>query len=121
MKFILITKDAEVVKATEGAFQQDDVLEVHDLWSTALDACDGADLLFVDMVATLEKPHKISGYEKFAEAKMIHEVASPIPVVLIWPPEDYELDFITGYPNFVFKPMRRPVDYKMFRRMTTYV
>jgi hypothetical protein len=121
MKFILITKDAEITKATEGAFQPEDELLIFPDWAPALEACEDADLLFVDLLATLEKAHKIAGYEKFAEAKMDHPVASATPLVLISAPDDYELDFMAGFPNFVFAHLRRPVTYKIFRRASTWV
>lgn len=121
MKFVLISKDADLVGNTEGAFQPTDELHVFADWPEALDACDGADILFVDLLATLEKPHKISGYEKFAESKMDHPIAAGVPLVLIAPPDDYELDFMAGYPNFVFAHIRRPVTYKIFRRASTWV
>lgn len=121
MKFVLITKDPEVAQASKGAFQPDDEILILEDWSQALAKCDGADMMFVDMVATLDKPHKIAGYEKFAEAKMDDPVASTIPLALIWPPEDYELDFYTGYPNFVFQQINRPVTFQKLRRASTYL
>lgn len=121
MKFVLVSKDPEVVKATEGAFQPDDELLIFDTWPPALEACTDADLLFVDLIATLDKPHKIAGYEKFAEAKMDHPTANTTPLVLIAQPDDYELDFMAGYPNFVFAHLRRPINYKIFRRASTWV
>lgn len=121
MKFVLITKDEEVREATKGAFQPDDELLIYEDWETALDNCTDADLLFVDLIATLNTPHKISGYEDFAEAKMDHDIASPTPVVLIAPPDDYELDFMAGFPNFVFAHLRRPLTFKIFRRASTWV
>lgn len=121
MKFVLITRDEDVKAATQGAFQPDDELLIHDEWADALEACEDADLLFVDLVATLRTPHKIAGYEEFAEAKMDHPIAGPVPVVLIAPPEEYELDFMAGFPNFVFAHLRRPLSYKIFRRASTWV
>jgi hypothetical protein len=121
MKFVLVTKDADLVKATEGAFQHDDQLVIVERWQEALEICEDADLMFVDLLATLEKPHKIAGYEKFAEGKMDHPKASLTPLVLIAAPDDYELDFMAGYPNFVFAHLRRPVTYKIFRRASTWV
>ena len=121
VKFVLVTKDPDVVAATEGAFQPDDELNVYDDWSTALDDCRDADLIFVDLVATLQRPHKIAGYEKFAEAKMAHREAAGTPLVLIAAPPDYELDFMAGYPNFVFAHLQRPLTYKIFRRASTWV
>lgn len=121
MKFVLVTKDQDVVGATEGAFQPEDELLVFGDWHQALEACEGADLLFVDLLATLTKPHKIAGYEAFAVGKMEHPVASSTPLVLIAAPDDYELDFMAGFPNFVFAHLRRPLSYKIFRRATTWV
>lgn len=121
MKFVLITKDPEAIKATEGAFQPDDELFVYEDPYEALENSADADILFVDLIATLKKPHKIAGYEQFAEAKMDHQTASHVPVVLISPPDDYELDFMAGFPNFVFAHIRRPLTFKLFRRATTWV
>ena len=121
MVIVIITKDPEVVSATEGAFQPNDDVRIFADWSEALSACQDAELMFVDLIATLDKPHRIAGYERFAEAKMAHPEASSVPLVLIAAPEDYELDFMTGYPNFVFMHVRRPLNYKVFRRATTYV
>ncbi len=121
MKFVLITKDSEVEKAArEGFHPADEFLSFAD-WSSALDACKGTDLLFVDLLATLEEPHKIAGYERFAEAKMNHEIAELTPLVLISAPDDYDLDFMAGWPNFVFGHVKRPVDYRIFRRASTWV
>jgi hypothetical protein len=121
MKFVLITRDADVVKAAQGAFPPSDSLAVHDKWEPALDDCKGADLVFVDLLATLEEPHRIAGYEKFALAKMEHPVAKDTPLVLIAPPDDYEIDFMAGWPDFVFAHVRRPVTDKIFRRASTWV
>jgi len=121
MNFILVTRDPAVVEATNGAFQQEDTLQVFEEWGPALDACESADMLFVDLVATLEQPHRIAGYEKFAHAKMAHEHASTVPLVIISPPANYEMDFFVGWPNFVFAHLSRPVTYKLFRRATTWI
>lgn len=121
MKFVLVTRDKEMVKEAKKGFHPDDNLVVLEEWSEALDACKGADLLFIDLVATLEKPNKIAGYEQFGEARMAHKHAKTVPLVLISPPEGYELDFMVGWPNFVFANVRRPVNYKIFRRASTWV
>lgn len=121
MRLILLTKDPEIVKATEGAFQPDDELLVFQEWERALEGCAGADILFVDLIATLREPHRIRGYEEFAQAKMSHPEASATPLVLIAQPADYELDFIAGWPNFVFAHVQRPVTWKTFRRATTWI
>lgn len=121
MKFVLITRDPDVVKAAKGAFPATDTLNVHEEWAAALEDCEGADLIFVDLLATLEEPHRIGGYEKFALAKMEHATASDTPLVLIAAPDDYELDFMAGWPDFVFAHVRRPVTDKIFRRASTWV
>ena len=121
MKFVLITQDPEMVQAAKAGFQPNDETLVFEDWATALGHCEGADLLFVDLVATLDEPHKIAGYEKFAEAKMASEEAAAVPVVLIAAPDGYELDFMSGFPNFVFAHLRRPVSEKLFRRASTWV
>lgn len=121
MKFVLITKDQEMISEAQQGFHPSDTFEHYSEWSEALDKSEGADLMFVDLLATLTEPNKISGYEAFAEAKMSHEVAKGIPLVLISPPADYELDFMAGWPNFVYGNIQRPVNYKLFRRASTWI
>lgn len=121
MKFVIVTKDADMVEAARKGFHPDDEMIAFEEWETAFDACEGADLLFVDQLATLEKPHKVAGYEKFAEAKQVHKIANVTPLVLITPEEGYDMDFMVGWPNFVFANVRRPVNYKIFRRASTWV
>ncbi len=121
MKFVVITKDSELEAAAREGFHPSDECVVFSDWADALNACTEADLLFVDLIATLVEPHKIAGYERFAMAKMGHEVAASIPLVLIAPPAEYELDFMAGWPDFVFGHVRRPVNYKVFRRASTWV
>lgn len=121
MKFILITKDAELENAARHGFHPEDEVGVFGEWEKALEACEGADLIFVDMLATLDEPNKIAGYERFAMAKMGHPVAKDVKLALISPPDDYELDFMAGWPDFVFLHYRRPIDYKVFRRASTWV
>ena len=121
MKFVLVTHDAGLAKEAKKGLHPTDKLVVCGDWSMGLDACKGADLLFVDQIATLEKPHKVAGYEKFGEAKMAHKSARSVPLVLISPEEGYEMDFVVGWPNFVFANVRRPVSYKIFRRASTWV
>lgn len=121
MKFVLITDDAELLTTAKKGFQPDDETLAFTSWRDALDACDGADLLFVELIATLDEPHKIAGYEAFGLAKMDHAFAKDVPVVLIAPPDDYELDFMAGWPNFVFAHLRKPVTEKIFRRASTWV
>jgi len=123
MKYVVLTKDEEIVEAARSpsAFPPDDTVAVHKDADAALSDCDGADLIFVDLVATLNEPHKIAGYEEFALKKMAHPVAKSIPLVLIGAPDDYDLDFMTGWPDFVFAHLRRPVTEKIFRRASTWV
>lgn len=52
---------------------------------------------------------------------MSHPVAAGIPLVLVAPPDGYELDFMAGWPDFVFAHIRRPVTAKIFRRASTWV
>lgn len=121
MKFVLLTKDAEMVEAAREGFHPSDQFVHFADADEALDACEGADLLFVDLVSTLDEPHKIGGYENFASKKMGHPIAARTPLVLIAPPENYQLDFMTGWPDFVFAHIRRPVTAKIFRRASTWV
>ena len=120
MRFVLITKDGEIASEARKGFEPY-ACDVFEDWAIGLDASEGADLVFVDLLATLAEPHKIAGYERFAHAKMVHPAASPIPLVLIAPPAEYELDFMAGWPDFVFGHVQRPVDFKTFRRASTWV
>ena len=121
MRFIVITKDDEMAAAAREGFHPSDELEVFDDWAKALDASAGADLMIVDQIATLDEPNKVAGYERFAQAKMEHAEAAQVPLVLISPDPDYEMDFVSGWPDFVFANVRRPVGYKLFRRASTWV
>lgn len=121
MKFVLVTRDEQVKEAAQAGISTSDTLLVYEEWTVALDACEGVDLLFVDFLATLENPHKVAGYEKFAQAKMAHPTASHVPLVLVAPPDGYELDSMVGYPDFLFAHLRRPVTEKIFRRATSWV
>ena len=121
MRFLLVSKDQEVVDvAREGFHPSDDFLH-YAHWTQALEHCDGVDLMFVDLVATLIVPHKIQGYADFAQAKMNHPIASRIPLVVISPEATYDLDYFIGWPNFVFANLQRPVTYKHLRRASTWV
>jgi hypothetical protein len=120
MRFVLITKDPAMEAEAKKGFEPY-ACDVFADWAPALEAAEGADLMFVDLLATLSEPSKIAGYERFAQAKMSHPIASAVPLVLIAPPEEYELDFMAGWPDFVFGHVRRPVDYRIFRRASTWV
>ncbi|MDH4387388.1 MAG: hypothetical protein QE269_01540 [Fimbriimonas sp.] len=121
MRFVLLTKEEEIVAEAREGFHPSDTFEHYASWEEALEKVAGADLFFVDLLATLEEPHKIAGYEKFAMAKMEHPTAAGVPLVLISPPDDYDLDFMAGWPDFVFANVRRPITYKIFRRASTWV
>ena len=121
MKFLVISKDPEVEEAARKGFHPSDEMLAFADWNEALQHCEGVDMMFVDLIATLREPHRIEGYEEFAHAKMSHSVAKDIPLVLIAAPDDYELDFMTGWPDFVFGHLRRPVTEKIFRRASTWI
>lgn len=121
MRFIVITKDEEMAAAAREGFHPSDEIAIYVDWREALDKAEGTDLMLVDMLATLDEPHKVAGYERFAQGKMGHEVAAKVPLVLISPDLDYEMDFVLGWPDFVFANVRRPVTYKVFRRASTWV
>jgi hypothetical protein len=121
MKYILISKDPEILEQAKSAFFPDDEVLLTGDWREALANAEGTNLMFVDLLATLKSPNKIAGYEEFAEAKLGDQTAQPVPLVLIWPPEDYALDFMTGYPGFIFQHIQRPVTFQKLRRATTYI
>lgn len=121
MKFVLITQDPELEAEARAGFHPSDECIAFKDWKEALECSAGADILFVDLIATLTEPHKIAGYEAFAEAKMAHPTAAAVPLVLISPEESYDLDFMSGWPGFLMGNIRRPVNYKIFRRASTWV
>lgn len=123
MKYVLLTQDSEIADAARSpsAFPPSDTLKVHKDGDKALADCADADMIFVDLLATLKEPHKIAGYEEFAMKKMGDPKAKDVPLVLIGAPDDYELDFMTGWPDFVFAHLRRPVTEKIFRRASTWI
>ena len=123
MKYVLLTNDPKIMDAARSpsAFPPNDTLSVHKDVDTAIADCNDADMLFVDLIATLTEPHKIAGYEDFAMKKMGNDKANAVPLVLIAAPDDYDLDFMTGWPDFVFAHLRRPVTEKIFRRASTWI
>lgn len=104
-----------------SAFPPDDEVLVFDDWKAALDTPNGADMMILDLIAALDEPHKIAGYERFAEAKMTHATAASIPLVLVAAPDDYEMDFMAGWPDFVFAHLKPPVTEKVLRRVSTWL
>lgn len=121
MKFLLVTKDEAIVSAAKAAYGTHYELRVHEDWETALEQCAGIDLMFVDLVATLREEGRIQGYEDFAHAKMAHERAAVIPLVVIAPPPDYDLDAMVGWPNFVMAMVKRPITDRFFRMASGWV
>ncbi len=121
MRFVLLTRDEDMIREAKEGFHPSDVFEAYSDWQEALDKLEGADLFFVDQLCTLDEPNKIAGYERFAMAKMNHPTAKDVPLVLISPPDDYDMDFMVGWPDFVFANVRRPITYKIFRRASTWV
>lgn len=123
MRYVLLCHDAEIIEAFRSpeAFLPNDELIVVDSKESLVEACAGADLVFVDLVATLDEPHKIAGYERLYDLKSADPVASAVPLVLIAPPAGYDLDFMVGWPDFVFAQMPRPVTSKLFRRASTWI
>ena len=121
VRFIVVTSDSFLVGACKEAFHPADEALYFSDWHEALDQAEGADLMFLDLLSTLTEPHKIQGYEDFAKAKMSHPTASKVPLVLINAPDDYDLDSMVGWPDFLFGNLRRPINSKVIRRMTTYV
>jgi len=121
MKFLLITRDPELEAEARQGFHPTDELLCEADWERALDGAEGVDLIFVDLEATLCEPHRIYGYEMFAQGKMSHPVAAEVPAVLIAPEISYELDFMAGWPGFLHGHVRKPINYKVFRRASTWV
>ena len=121
MRFVVVTTDSFVVGACKEGFHPNDEAEFYSDWRQALDRAAGADMIFVDLLDTLTEPNKIEGYEEFARAKMAHPKAAKIPTVLILAPDDYDLDSMVGWPDFLFGSLKRPINSKVIRRMTTYV
>jgi hypothetical protein len=123
MTYILVTRNPEIKDAflSPEAFLPSDTLKPFEDWQDALKETGGADMMFVDLISTLLEPNKIEGYEQFAEAKMADPAANEVPLVLIAAPADYELDFMVGYPDFVFAQIPQPVTAKIFRRASTWI
>ena len=121
MTFLLITTDLAIEAEARKGLHPTDEFRCFADWRAALDSADGADLMFVDLESTLLEPHRIQGYEAFAHAKMDHPSAKSVPVVLIAPEPHYDLDFMVGWPGFLHGHVRKPVNYKVFRRASTWV
>ncbi len=123
MKYVLLSKDEEIIQAFQSpeAFLPSDELVVTQSKSEAILATPGADMIFVDLLATFDEPHRIAGYEDFHDQFEAAPGTSGIAVVLIAAPTDYDIDFMVGWPDFVFAQMPRPVTSKLFRRASTWI
>lgn len=107
---IFVSRDPELVADAKDVCQARDLeLWVEPEWEQALSKSVRAELLVVDLLATLTIPHRISGYVRFAEAKMASAAAST-PLVLIGVPEGYRLDGMAGWLGFLQAFVERPVD-----------
>ncbi|MCL6624624.1 MAG: hypothetical protein K6T17_08435 [Fimbriimonadales bacterium] len=120
-KVILVTDDRKIVRVAKEAYRDMAQLLLTSDWREALDWCGNADVLIVDLLATLEQPHKIGGYVKFAQAKMSHMKAKGTPLILIAVPEGYKLNGMVGWPHFVRAYLRRPITASMFQRILTWL
>lgn len=120
-KIVLVTKDNDLLSKAKKVFSGKVKLVVSDDWKTALEESNGTSLMVVDLMATLHKPKKIAGYEEFALAKMKHKSASKTKLVVIYPPEDYRLDAMVGWPNFVFAMLRKPLTLKDLKKITDWM
>ncbi len=123
MRYVLLSHDQEIIDAFNApdAFLPSDELLVVDSKESLIEACEGADLIFVDLVASLDEPHKIAGYERLHDMKMANPKTAGVPLVLIAIPASYELDFMVGWEDFVFAQMPRPITSKLFRRASTWI
>ncbi len=123
MRYVLFSSDLEIISAFKSpeAFFPGEDLVVTKTREETIAACAGADMLFVDLVATLDEPNRIAGYETFHSMIVEDAVANAVPLVLISTPHDYDLDFMVGWPDFVFANMPRPVSPKLFRRASTWI
>lgn len=107
---VLISLDPELIADTRDACKERRLqLHVDSEWLRAIEKSAHADLMIVDLLATLNPPHRISGYVKFAEAKM-KSAAVQTPIVLIGPPVGYRLNGMVGWPGFLTAFVERPID-----------
>lgn len=118
-RYILLSRDPAIAATAREALGAE--IAVLDRWQDALEAAAEAKVLIVDLIATLNPPHKIQGYEEFALAKMQHPTARGVPIVLISPPDDYELNAMIGWPDFLAANVRRPITRDLFRRVANWV
>lgn len=122
MRYVLFSTDPDIQAAFRSpeAFLASDQLFVATNRQEAVTLAASADMVFVDLISSLDEPHKIAGYEAFHDL-MVENKVTGVPVVLISPPTDYDIDFMVGWPDFVFANMPRPVSAKLFRRASTWI
>ena len=107
---ILISHDPELIADTREICKSRGMqLTIEPEWKRALDRSTQVNLMIVDLLATLTPPHRISGYVRFAEAKM-SSAASKTPIALVGAPENYRLDGMVGWPGFLAAFVPRPID-----------
>lgn len=121
VKITVITRDPEVLECAKKAFRLDEVVQFFEDWKVAFESTEKPDMMIVDMVSTLDEPHKVAGYERFAHAKMDHALLKSVPLVMLNPPVGYDMDFYTGWPDFIFASLPKPITDKVLRRVVTYL
>ena len=105
-----ITKDLELIeRARLGCDRRGYVMNVEADWKNAISQAAQSDLVVVDLIATLDPPHRIAGYVQFAEALMASKAAE-VPLALVGAPDGYRLDGMVGWPGFLSAFVERPVD-----------
>ena len=107
---ILVSHDPELIADCRDVCKERQMqLSIEPEWRRALDRSRTANLMIVDLLATLSPPHRISGYVRFAESKM-ESAAAATPIALIGAPDSYRLDGMVGWPGFLAAFVPRPVD-----------
>lgn len=121
MRVLVLTQRPEISGyATEALGGRVD-LEIYTDWKEALERAEGADVMIADLISLLEEPHKIDGYEAFAMAKMAHETAKSVKLILIPAPTAYELDSMLGWPDFLFAQFHNPIGVQSFRQAMRWI
>ena len=121
MRVLVLTQRAEIAEYAKEALGERVDLEIHGNWKDALEIAEGADVMIADLVSLLNEPHKIEGYDAFALAKMSHENAKGVKLILIPAPADYELDSMMGWPDFLFAQFHNPIGTQSFRQAMRWI
>ena len=117
---ILVSRDPELIADVREACKGRNIgITVEANWARAIDRSSTANLLVVDLLATLAIPHRISGYVAFAETKM-RSAASRTPLVLIGAPDGYRLDGMAGWPGFLTAFFDRPISEEVLQALLDY-